>query len=246
MADATVAPPTEASWTRAKVVRLPEIYHCASPHAIAPPPSRAEAALPEKAFVFCAFNNPEKIDRAVFESWMRILGRVEGSVLWLSQTASAAVVENLKVHAAALGIDGARLIFAARLPDKARHLGRHGLCDLFLDTFTLNASTTALDALWAGLPVLTLEGARFGSRIAATFLRNLGLETLIVQTVRDYEDRAVALATNPAVLDEVRGQLADARYTRPLFQIDQFCRGLETALERIFQDHVPRVGPSGP
>ncbi|MHB1205497.1 MAG: O-linked N-acetylglucosamine transferase, SPINDLY family protein, partial [Rhodospirillaceae bacterium] len=124
LADATVVRPEEEGLYKAKVVRLPGAFYCASPHAVAKPPTRAEAGLPEAAFVFCAFNNPEKIDRTVFESWMRILARVEGSVLWLSQTLSAMVTDNLRTSAAALGIDGGRLIFATRLPDKAQHLAR--------------------------------------------------------------------------------------------------------------------------
>ena len=245
-ADTTVVRPGEESLYAAKVIRLPECYHCASPHAIAPPPSRAEAGLPENAFVFCAFNNPEKIDYAVFESWMRILARVDNSVLWLSQTSSPLAADNLRTAAAALGVDGTRLIFATRVPDKARHLGRHMLCDLFLDTFNLNASTTALDALWAGLPLLTREGARFGGRIAATFLRTLGLEDMIVSTGEAYEDRAVALAMDPEGLDEIRGRLADARYSSPLFQVDRFCRGFEAALERIFRERAARATGAKP
>ncbi len=235
LADSTVVPPGEESRYAAKVLRLPECYHCASPHAIAPPPSRADAGLPEEAFVFCAFNNPEKIDRSVFESWMRILARVENSVLWLSQASSPLAADNLRATAAALGIAGSRLIFATRVPDKSHHLGRHMLCGLFLDTFSLNASTVALDALWAGLPVLTLEGPRFGARIAATFLRSLGLEDMIVGSRAAYEDRAVELAGNPEALAEVHARLADARYTKPLFQVDGFCRALEATLEGIFR-----------
>lgn len=238
LADATVVRPEEEGLYKAKVVRLPGAFYCASPHAVAKPPTRAEAGLPEAAFVFCAFNNPEKIDRTVFESWMRILARVEGSVLWLSQTLSPMVADNLRTSAVALGIDGARLIFATRLPDKAQHLARHALADLFVDTFTLNAATVALDALWAGLPVLTLEGQHFGSRIAASGLRVLDLADMIVATREAYEDRAVHLATHPEELADIRGRLAGNRYDRPLFQIEPFCRGLEAALEKIHRDHA--------
>ncbi len=246
-ADSTVVRPGEESLYAAKVIRLPECYHCASPHAVAPPPTRAEAGLPEDAFVFCGFNNTEKIDRAVFESWMRILGRVDNSVLWLSQAASPLAAENLRAAAAALGIDGARVIFAARLPDKARHLGRHMLCDLFLDTFSLTASTGALDALWAGLPLLTLEGPRFASRIAASFLKTLGLADMIAATREAYEDQAVRLAGDAGALEEIRGRLADARYSSPLFQIDGFCRALEAKLEQVFrQAERGGGGESGP
>lgn len=236
IADATVIPPGEESLYRAKVVRLPGAYHCASPHRVAAPVSRAWAGLPEEGFVFCAFNNPEKIERKVFDIWMSILKRVAGSVLWLSRTASPAVEENFRAAAIAGGVDPARLVFAARVPEKAQHMARHGLCGLFLDTFTFNANATALDALWAGLPVLTCEGSRFGSRFGATALRSLGLEALIVSTPEAYEERAVHLALHPDELDDLCGLLAGSRYTEPLFQIDVFCRGLEDALERIARD----------
>jgi protein O-GlcNAc transferase len=242
--DDTVIPPEDEALYSAKVVRLPGTYHCASPHPIAPASSRAAAGLPAEGFVFCAFNNPEKIDRTVFDVWMRILGRVDGSVLWLSRTLSAAVVDNLRAAATAQGIDGARLIFAPRLPDKAGHLARHRLCGLFLDTLTLNASTTALDALWSGLPVLTVPGARFGSRIAASFLRAVGLDDMIVPTLEAYEARAVHLATQPEALRIIHTRLADNRATHPLFQIEAFCRKLETCLDRIDRNHAPGVGPA--
>lgn len=237
IADATVIPPGEEGLYRAKVMRLPGAYHCASPHRVASPVSRAWAGLPEQGFVFCGFNNPEKIEKAAFDIWMNILKRVEGSVLWLSRTASPAVEENFRAAASARGVDPARLIFAARVPDKALHLARYALCDLFLDTFTFNANATALDALWAGLPVLTCEGVRFGSRFGATALRALGLEALIVKTPGAYEERAVHLATHAEELEEARGLLAGNRYTEPLFQTDVFCRGLEDALERMVGIH---------
>ncbi|MHB1204219.1 MAG: O-linked N-acetylglucosamine transferase, SPINDLY family protein [Rhodospirillaceae bacterium] len=243
IADTTVVPPEDEPLYTARVVRLPVTYHCASPHPIAGELTRAAAGLPAEGFVFCAFNNPEKIDRTIFDAWMRILARVEGSVLWLSQTLSPAVAHNLRAAAAARGIDGARLIFAARLPDKAEHLPRHRLCGLFLDTLALNASTTALDALWSGLPLLTVPGPRFGSRIAASFLRALGLDDLIVPTLEAYEARAVHLATHPEELGALRARLAANRESRPLFKIEAFCRALEACLDRIHQDHIPAAAP---
>lgn len=236
IADATVVPPGEEHLYGAKVVRLPGPYHCATPQRIGAPVTRAWAGLPERGFVFCAFNNPEKIDRAVFECWMGILKRTPGSVLWLSRAQSPEVEGNFRAAAAAAGVDGARLVFAARVPDKASHMARHQLAGLFLDTFTYNANSTALDALWAGLPVLTCAGDRFGARFGAMALKALGLEELITRTAAEYADRAVHLATHEDELDELRGLLAGNRYTEPLFRTDQFCRGLEDALE-----HMARV-----
>ncbi len=233
LADATVVPPGEEGLYTAKVARLPAAYHCASPHRIGGPLSRADVGLPEEGFVFCAFNNTEKIDRRVFGIWMKILKRVDGSILWLSRGLSPAVEDNLRAAATAAGVDATRLFFAARLPDKAEHLARHRLCGLFLDTLLINAHTTALDALWSGLPLLTVEGARFGSRFGAMALRTLGLEDMIMPTTAAYEDRAVYLATHPAALEDLRGRLAGNLYTAPLFRTDLFCRDLEDCLERL-------------
>lgn len=227
IADATVVRPGEEALYGARVIRLPDTYHCASPHPIGAPMTRAEAGLPPGGFVFCAFNNPEKIDTRIFDAWMRILARVEDSVLWLSRTLSPAVEGNLRAAAAKRGIDGARLVFAARLPDKSRHLARHYLCGLFLDTLTLNASTTALDALWSGLPVLTVSGARFGARIAESFLRAVGLGDMVVADLTAYEDRAVYLATHPDALAAIHSHLGENLETHPLFNIGGFCRALE-------------------
>ncbi len=240
IADDIVVPPEDENLYRAEVIRLPAPYHPASPHTIGPDMSRAEAGLPETGFVFCAFNNPEKIDIATFESWMRILARVDESLLWLSRTRSAAIAENLRAAAQERGIDGARLIFADRLPDKALHLARHRHAGLFLDTFGLNASTTALDALWAGLPLVTVTGDRFASRIATTFLRAVGLGDLACQTPAAFEDRAVELATHPQNLAEVRARLAANLTTEPLFQTDAFCRKLEAALAAYVATHPDR------
>lgn len=237
IADAIVAPPDEDSRYRAKVVRLPDTFHCVSPQPIGPPMTRAEAGLPAEGFVFCGFNNPEKIDRSIFDSWMRILARVDGSILWLSRGHTSIVADNLRTAALARGIAGERLVFADRLPDKARHLARHGLCGLLLDTPFLNASTTALDALWSGLPVLTTPGPVFGARLAASHLHALGLDDMIMESRQAYEDRAVHLATHPEDLAEIQGRLASARYSHPLFDINIFCRNLEAGLEGIYRDH---------
>lgn len=218
-----------------KTVHLSGCYHPASPHVIGPEMSRAAAGLPAEGFVFCAFNNPEKIDTPTFDVWMRILARTPGSLLWLSRTHSAAIEGNLRAAAAARGIEGHRLVFATRLPEKAAHLSRHRHAGLFLDTLGLNASTTALDALWTGLPVLTVTGEGFASRIATSFLTSLGLDELICGNVADFEERAVTLAAQPSRLAGVRERLAVHLESRPLFHIEAFCRTLETAFLEIVQ-----------
>lgn len=237
LVDEIVVPPGEEGLYRAPPVRLPAPYHPASPHEMGPDISRAEAGLPEEGFVFCAFNNPEKIDTPTFELWMRILKRVPGSLLWLSRTHSAAIADNLRAEAHARGIEASRLIFAARVADKRTHFARHRHAGLFLDTLSLNASTTALDALWAGLPLLTATGRRFGARIATTFLKSLDLPELIATTAAEFEERAVHLATDAKALSVVRERLASRRTTSPLFQIESFCRKLETALLALHATH---------
>lgn len=238
IADEIVIPPGEEHLTRARVVRLPGPYHPASPHAIGPAMTRTEAGLPETGFVFCAFNNPDKIDTPTFDLWMRILARVEGSVLWLSRTQGQAIETNLRAAAETRGIDGARLVFAQRLADKAAHLARHRCAGLFLDTLGLNASTTALDALWAGLPLLTVTGDRFAARIATTFLTTLDLPELICRTPAEFEARAVELATRPEALAHSRERLASNVTHRPLFQIETFCRTLEAALTAFHAERL--------
>ena len=233
IADNIVIPKTEVNQYRAKVSYLPDTYHCASPHPIAATMTRAEAGLPEKSFVFCVFNNPEKIDSRVFKTWMNILRRVDGSVLWISSTLNASVELNLRTAAAKYEIEGSRLVFAERIPDKSVHLARHKLADLFLDTITLNASTTALDALWSGLPVLTVHGTRFASRIATSHLNAVGLNDMVCKSLSEYEERAVDLGRNRAGLEDIKQRLSKNLGAYPLFQTSRFCANLERCLEAI-------------
>ncbi len=236
IADDIVIPRNEAELYKAKVVRLPDTYHCASSHPIASPMTRTEAGLPEESFVFCVFNNPEKIDGKIFDTWMNILRRVNGSILWISETLSANVKKHLRAAARTQEIDDTRLVFAERIADKSVHLARHKLADLFLDTITLNASTTALDALWSGLPVLTIHGTRFASRIATSHLNAIGLEDMVCKSLPEYEMRAVDLATTPVKLKEIKKRLSKNLRTHPLFQTSRFCANLEKCLEAIYRN----------
>ena len=187
--------------------------------------TRQELGLPEQGFVFCCFNNNFKILPATFEGWMRVLKAVEGSVLWLFQDNSWAV-ENLKKEAEKQGIAADRLVFAERLP-LPEHLARHRQADLFLDTFPYNAHTTTSDALWAGLPVLTLMGQSFASRVAASLLNAVGLPELITTSQDDYEALAIELALNPKKLADIKLKLANNRLTTPLFDTPLFAKHLE-------------------
>ncbi|MDD4915096.1 MAG: tetratricopeptide repeat protein [Methylococcales bacterium] len=189
---------------------------------------RQDFGLPDAGFVFCCFNNAYKINPDIFDCWMRILDRVTGSVLWLSVDHPPAQ-ENLRREAASRGIDANRLIFARRMPDLAEHLARLQLADLFLDTLPYNAHTTASDALWAGLPLLTRAGEGFAGRVAASLLTAIGLPELITHSQADYEALAVELASQPDKLAAIRSRLAENRRTAALFDTARFARDLEAA-----------------
>jgi predicted O-linked N-acetylglucosamine transferase (SPINDLY family) len=229
IADAIVLPFAQQPFYDEQIVHLPHTYQANdSRREIAQAtPSRSEAGLPGHGFVFCCFNNSRKITQKVFEIWMRLLAAVPGSVLWLLDDNDAATA-NLKAAARERGINPARLVFAPRtgLPE---HLARHRLADLFLDTLPYNAHTTASDALWAGLPVLTCQGSTFAGRVAASLLHAIGLQELVTDTVQAYEELAAALARDPQRLAALRARLEQNRRTHPLFDTDKFRRDIEKA-----------------
>jgi predicted O-linked N-acetylglucosamine transferase (SPINDLY family) len=204
VADPIVIPDAQRTFFTEKVVHLPHSYQAndnrrAMSNRVF---SRSDFGLPQDGFVFCCFNNNYKITPQTFDGWMRILAHVPGSVLWLIED-NALASNNLRKEAAARGIDPARLVFAARMePDE--HLARHRCADLFLDTLPYNAHTTASDALWAGLPLLTCAGGTFAGRVAASLLTNIGLPDLIASSQEDYERLAVAFATQPDRLNALR------------------------------------------
>lgn len=239
IADAGVIPMGEEGLYAERVVRLPRCYHCSDRHPIGPPARRSEHGLPEDGVVLCAFNNIEKIDEAAFAAWMEILSRVPGSVLWLSRPGATArrAEDNLRAFAAARGVAPKRILFAGRVADKRDHLARYQLADLFLDTWTMNASTTALDALWAGVPIVARRGDRFSNRISASMLSAIGMGAMVCPDERAYVAAAVALALNPAMRDELRSRLWSNRETTPLFNVNLFARGLEAAFARMLAIH---------
>lgn len=203
-------------------------------------PTRAELGLPEQGFVFCSFNNNYKITPAEYDIWMRLLARVEGSVLWLLNDNDWAAA-NLRREAAARGIDPARIVFAERTT-VAEHMARQVHADLFLDTFAINAHTTASDALWMGLPVLTKLGNSFVARVAGSLLYAVGLPELVTETAEDYEALALKLATEPARLAEIRAKLAAGRDTAPLFDTERTTREIEALYEQVYAAHFGVVG----
>jgi predicted O-linked N-acetylglucosamine transferase (SPINDLY family) len=234
--DRTIIPPARQSQFSEKIVYLPHSFlpYDSTRVIDAAPSTREEFGLPASGFVFCCFNNSYKITPAVFDSWMQILSRVEHSVLWLSQHAPS-VASNLLIEAAHRGIDKRRLVFAARVPSSAQHLARHRAADLFLDTAPYNAHATAIDALWAGLPVLTRIGESFASRVGASLLRAIELPELITETPEQYEDLAVRLAAAPPELARIRQKLAQNRSSTALFDTVKFTRDLESAYMRMYE-----------
>jgi predicted O-linked N-acetylglucosamine transferase (SPINDLY family) len=235
LVDRFIAPMAQQACFSEKLVQLP---HCYLPSDTTrrislPSPSRTACGLPADGFVFCCFNNNHKLTPAFFEIWMRLLRGTPGSVLWLLESNSI-VADNLRREATARDIAAERLVFAPRLPP-SDHLARHRLADLFLDTLPYNAHTTASDALWAGLPVLTCAGATFAGRVAGSQLQAIGLTELITTSLSDYETRALQLAREPARLAEIRRELADNRLHMPLFDIIRYVRDIEGAFARMWE-----------
>ena len=233
--DRFVVPPGDDALYAEKVVRMPDTYQVndRDRQIAGRTPTRKEAGLPQAGFVFCCFNNSFKITPVVFDAWMRLLHRVEGGVLWLVG-GTASVEANLRREAAVHGVDPARLVFAARVR-YAEYLARYRLADLFLDTLPYNAHTTASDALWAGLPVLTCTGTTFAGRVAGSLLNAAGLPELVTRSREDYEALALKLATTPAMLSAIRARLADNRLTCPLFDTNRFRRHIESAYTTMWE-----------
>lgn len=204
--------------------------------------TRNELGLPSSGFVFCSFNRSYKITPQIFDMWMRVLGRVAGSVLWLS-SAGSAVDSNLRQEAKNRGIDPGRLIFAERMPSLAEHFARHHVADLFLDTFPYNAHSTASDALWAGLPVLTRMGESFASRVAASLLNAIELPELITTTDTDYEALAISLAENQNKLAQIRQKLERNRLTTSLFDTPRFTKHIESAYSVMYERYLNNLPP---
>jgi predicted O-linked N-acetylglucosamine transferase (SPINDLY family) len=203
--------------------------------------TRAEAGLPQEGFVFCCFNNSYKITPDVFDIWMRILKQVDGSVLWLVG-GSPTMERNLRSEAAARGVDAGRLVFAQRLPSP-EYQARLRLADLFLDTLPYNAGTTASDALWAELPILTRIGDTFVARMAASLLTAIDLPELITTTLEAYEQMAIDLATHPEKFAVIKRKLAENRLTTPLFNTKFFTKHIEAAYTAMYERHQAGLAP---
>jgi len=229
IADPYVMPPGMERHYAEKVVRLPDTFQCndSKRSAAARAVSRADAGLPQEGVTYCCFNNSAKFAPATFDLWMRILHAVPGSVLWLFADHPNAQ-GNLRKEAQARAIDPQRLVFAPRV-DYPEHLARLALADVFLDTLPFNAGTTASDALWAGVPVVTRPGEAFAARMAGSLLHAIGMPGLIANTPQEYVALAVRLGSDPAFLAATKATLAANRATKPLFDTERFRRHIEAA-----------------
>jgi protein O-GlcNAc transferase len=229
LADATVIPEHHDAFYAERVVRLPVTYQINdNRRAIGQrTPTRGECGLPQNAFVFCCFNNPQKITPEIFDIWMRLLRATDNSVLWLF-AGNAKAAANLRLEAEKRGVPAEQLILAPKA-SVADHMARHRLADLCLDTLPYNAHTTASDALWAGLPVLTCLGDTFAGRVAASLLKAIGLDALITRSLAEYEMLALRVARDPAYLASLKDSLIRNRDDSLLFDTLRATRHIEIA-----------------
>jgi len=243
IADKVLIPQEARESYSEKIVYLPDTYQANDRNRIVPTckSSRSLLGLPENGFVFCCFNNSYKIEPLVFDSWMRILRAVDGSVLWLLHE-NALQVENLKKEAQQRGISADRIVFADRT-SLTDHLARQVHADLFLDTFFYNAHTTASDALWVGLPVLTLKGHSFPSRVAASLLYAIDLSELVTESQEEYESAAINLAHSPERMSSIKNKLDKNKLIMPLFDAPLFTKNIEAAYIKMTELHRNQSSP---
>lgn len=243
IADQVVIPNHQQEFYTEKIVYLPNSFQANDrKRSISEKTfSRGEVGLPREGFVFCCFNNSYKINPDMFDIWMRILNRVNDSVLWLVAS-NGAVEKNLRKEAAARGVDPRRLVFASRIPYR-EHLARLSLANLFLDTMPYSAGATGSDALWAGVPLLTCIGDVFASRVAASLLKAIDLPDLVTTTPQAYEELAIELATNHEKFAAIETRLAQNRLTTALFDTRRFTRDIESAYTAMHEQHRAGLPP---
>jgi len=244
IADPTLIPIESEQYYSEKIVYLPNTYQPNDRNRIVAEKvfTKDELGLPKDSFVFCCFNSSFKITPDTFDGWMRILKAVTGSVLWLLEDNPITAL-NLRKEAQVRGIDSSRLIFANRM-FPPEHLARHKVADLFLDTLPYNAHTTASDALWTGLPVLTCMGKSFASRVAASLLNAIELPELITTTQEQYEAKAIELATNPEKLKAIKYKLERNRFTTALFDTPRFTKHIEAAYKQMYEFYQTDLPPN--
>ncbi|XDZ66906.1 hypothetical protein AB8880_05865 [Alphaproteobacteria bacterium LSUCC0684] len=242
IADKIIIPDTYRKFYSEKIIYMP---HCFQPNDnlrefSTDKTDKAGNSLPEKGFVFCCFNNTNKISSSEFDIWMKILLKVDGSVLWLLKSNNLAE-DNLKKEAEKRGVNPARIIFAERVPSLSEHLERLQHADLFIDTFNYNAHTTASDALWAGLPIVTKQGKQYAARVASSLLNAVGLAELITFTEKDYENKIIELALNPVKLSAVKDKLSSNKLNHPLFDTNRYARNFEDGLRQAVNAYIEKT-----
>jgi len=242
--DKYIIPPENRAFYTESVVYLPDTFQVNDTKRPVPvrTPTRAELELPDTGFIFCCFNNNFKITPEIFEVWMRLLNKVDGSVLWLLES-NPAVSRNLRAEAKHRNIAPERLVFSSYTDEYSDYLARYQVADLFLDTLPFNAGGTASDALWAGLPILTCSGQTYTARMAGSLLNAIGLPELITTTLEAYEQMAIDLATHPEALAVIRHRLAANRLTTPLFDAKLFTRHIEAAYTAMYERHQAGLAP---
>jgi predicted O-linked N-acetylglucosamine transferase (SPINDLY family) len=245
LSDRVVIPP-ESQWGYTeKVVYMPTAWlaNDATREVSKRQFKRGEMGLPEVGAVYCSFNNAYKMNPQMFDLWMRILQQVPGSVLWLQAAGQEKVKENLRKEASVRGVDPARLVFADKIESMAEHLARHRLADVFLDTLPFNAQTTAVDALWAGLPVLTCMGEGVIARMAGSVLMALGLEELVSKDWAEYEAHAVRIGLEEGYAKSLKEKLERNRKDSPLFDTQRLTRNMERGYEQMHERVQQGLGP---
>jgi predicted O-linked N-acetylglucosamine transferase (SPINDLY family) len=237
VADRVVIPPEHQEWYTEQVVYMPESFSANdnSRQVSSRQFTRGEMGLPEVGVVYCSFNNAYKFNPQMFDVWMRVLQQVPGSVLWLQGGGQEKVKENLRREASARGVDPDRLVFAVKIESMAEHLARHRLADVFLDTLPFNAQTTAVDALWAGLPVLTCLGESSFGRIAGSVLMALGMPELVATSLQEYEAQAVRIGLDSGYAKGLKEKLERSKGEAPLFDTARLTWHMERAYEQMHQ-----------
>ncbi|MBQ4827595.1 UDP-N-acetylglucosamine-peptide N-acetylglucosaminyltransferase [Leisingera sp. HS039] len=233
--DAVTVPKSMRAHYAEKILYMPGTYQVNDGSRVRPGnmPDRNQLGLPEGSFVFCSFNNPYKISPDAFKIWMDLLKEVPDSVLWLLEPSEAGKALLLK-EARNQGAGENQIIFANRLP-QAEHLARLPHADLFLDTFNYNAHTTASEALWSGVPVVTKPGKQFSARVATSLLRCVGLQELTAETPKQYHALALKLARDPAYLADVKARVKNGIATGPLYDTEKFTRNFEALMEKAVE-----------
>ncbi|MBU3586762.1 hypothetical protein ICN30_02805 [Polynucleobacter sp. 31A-FELB] len=240
IADEVIIPKNLRKFYSEKIIYLPSYQSNDSQRSSGEKSFRkSDLGISENQFVFCNLNNVYKITESIFHSWLNILRKVENSVLLL-YSENPWATENLQTLAVEYGIDSARLIFTSHLP-RSDYLAQYAIADLFLDTYPYNAGTTASDSLWMGVPVITLQGESFSSRVASSLLINLKLAELIHHSIEDYEAQAIELANNQTKLNGLKNKLAANRLTEPLFNTKLFVKHLEQAFSTAHQRYEAKL-----